>query len=246
MILLSLALTGFAVADLLRWSPDRVSRRRTALAAAGATAVTVALAALSGFQVAGVVVTGAATLTMLAVWLLFDQPPLRHLGSGYPLAWITTILFALVASSGSVDPISGPLDTWYSNLGFPFARSVAIDQFVLGLSAGLFLLSTANRVVRLVLEAAGTPATTSENTLRGGRLLGPMERVVVGAMVLAGEPAGAALIIAAKGLLRLPEIRDSTDQEEGKGDQVTEYFLIGTFSSLLLAAGLSVLVLGAG
>ena len=85
-----------------------------------------------------------------------------------------------------------------------------------------------------------------ESALRGGRLLGPMERLIVGAMVLSGDPGGAALVIAAKGLLRLPEIRSGADQLKGRSDQVTEYFLIGTFSSLLLAAGAGVLVLAAG
>jgi len=166
--------------------------------------------------------------------------------ANYPLAGIALVLVVLFGISGSAGTITGPLGTWYEQLAFPFARHVPIDQFVLGVSASLFLLSTANRIVRLVLDAAGTPALTNENTLRGGRLLGPMERLILGAVVLSGDPAGAALIIAAKGLLRLPEIRDKADERQGKADHVTEYFLIGTFSSLLLAAGAALAVLAAG
>ncbi len=246
MILLSLALLGFAVADLLRWSPEPVARDRAALAVIGATGVTVALAGLGGLQALDLVVVGLTMMVVLAVWVLFDQPLLSRCGPGYPLAWITAVLVVSFAMSGSADTVAGPLKTWYSKLAFPFVRSVDIDQFVLGIGAALFLLSTANRIVRLVLEATGTSATTGESKLRGGRLLGPMERLIVGALVLSGDPAGAAFIIAAKGLLRLPEIRSSTDQMERQSDQVTEYFLIGTFSSLLLAAGTGVLVLGAG
>ncbi len=95
-----------------------------------------------------------------------------------------------------------------------------------------------------MLEAAGTPTAVGERTLSGGRLLGPMERLFVGAMVLSGSLTGAAVIIAAKGLLRLPEIRSSADQLGGAADQVTEYFLIGTFCSLLLASALALLVSG--
>jgi len=156
---------------------------------------------------------------------------------------------AVLALVGSFDPIAGPLLDWHQDLPQGFSTGSA-DAFVMAVAGGLFLLASANRVVRLVLQAAGTPASSGEVKLRGGRLLGPMERVIV----VAGEPAGAALVIAAKGLLRFPEIRESSGGEgsvEG-GDpadrgaaDITEYFLIGTFSSLILAAGVGLLVLGA-
>ncbi len=66
-----------------------------------------------------------------------------------------------------------------------------------------------------------------------------MERLFIGAMVVSGNLVAAAALVAAKGLLRLPEIRDSPKDGD---DQVTEYFLIGTFSSLLIAGTLGALV----
>jgi hypothetical protein len=83
-------------------------------------------------------------------------------------------------------------------------------------------------------------------TLTGGRLLGPIERLFVGAMVISGNLTAAAALIAAKGLVRLPEIRSRNEQASGVADQVTEYFLIGTFSSLLVASLLGALVSGSG
>jgi len=243
-IVLSLALLGFAVADLMRWSPEPVSKTRTSLATLGATAVTLATARLSGLSALDALVIGVITLVVVTIWLLFDRPALKYCGPGYRLGWILAVLLVAFAASGSADTVSGPLGRWYSSLPFAFARSIGIDQFLLGVSAALFLLATANRIVRLVLEAAGTPAATGETTLSGGRLLGPMERLFVGAMVLSGNLTGAAVIIAAKGLLRLPEIRSNADQLEGADDQVTEYFLIGTFCSLLLAGALATLVSG--
>jgi hypothetical protein len=243
-IVLSFTLLGFAVADLLRWSPEPVSQTRTFLASGGATGVTVALASLSGLQSGEVLLVGVVAFAVLLVWLMLDQPAFKRHGPGYPLAWIFVVVLGAFAVSGTTDPISGPVERWYVNLAFPFVRSVPVDQFVLGVSAALFLLATVNRVVRLVLEAAGTPAVVGETTLGGGRLLGPMERLLVGAMVLSGDLTGAAVVIAAKGLLRLPEIRDSADQRKGADDHVTEYFLIGTFCSLLLAGGLAAVVLG--
>lgn len=237
MILLALGLLGLGIVDLVRWSPESVSRGRAGAALIGGVGVSVAVAALSGMGVAAVVSVGAVALVALGVWLILPEAK-----PGWPLAWIAFTLATLVTISGSADPVAGELGAWYSNLAFPFVQHVSIDQFVLGLGAVLFLLATSNRVVRLVLIATGTPPGAGENTLRGGRLLGPMERIIVGAIVLAGDPAAAAVVVAAKGLLRFPEIRS----DRGQPDHVTEYFLIGTFTSLLLATVVGVIILAAG
>lgn len=214
------------------------------MAVAAATIVTSALSALGGLQRLDVLVVGVSMCFVLTVWVLFDKSAPGGTKPGYPLAWILMVVVIAVGVSGSAETLAGPLERWYADLPFAFVQSVAIDRFVLGASAGLFLLATGNRIVRLVLEAARTPAATGEATLSGGRLLGPMERLFVAAMVLSGDLTGAAVIIAAKGFLRLPEIRNSESQQEGKEDHVTEYFLIGTFCSLLLAGGLAAIVLG--
>jgi hypothetical protein len=112
LILLSLALLGFAAADLLRWSPEPVSARRTLLSTIGATAVTLALAGLGGLQTLDIALIDAITVVVLTVWLLFDQPKLGR----YPLAWILVVLPGTFAASGLTDTISGPLERWYSAL----------------------------------------------------------------------------------------------------------------------------------
>jgi hypothetical protein len=66
-----------------------------------------------------------------------------------------------------------------------------------------------------------------------------MERVFIVGLGLAGNLIAASIVIAAKGLLRFPEL-------QSKGEQVrihrlTEYFLVGSFVSWLVA--LSSLVL---
>jgi hypothetical protein len=243
-IWLSLTLLGFGIVDLLRWSPDPVHKTR----ARGATVATAlgiaAVGALAGFGLGRTILVGIVTLIALWVWTHFDYSNTRR--PGYPLAWALLVLVSAFAAAGSGDGVSGPLERWYSNLPFRFAESITVNQFLLGLSAGLFLLATTNRVVTLVLDAAGTPVADNESVLSGGRLLGPMERLLVAAMVLAGDLTGATIVIAAKGFLRLPEIRDRDEKREGKDDQVTEYFLIGTFCSLLIAGALAGVVLGSG
>jgi hypothetical protein len=147
------------------------------------------------------------------------------------LLWLSLVLVALFVCSGSVNPVSGPLERWYEQLDFAFVEVVAVEQFVLGLSAVVFMTASGNRIVRLVLDAAGVSWEKSESAVPGGRVLGPLERLIVFAIVLAGDPAAAAIVITGKGLLRFPEIR-GRDRQPGP-DAVTEYFLIGTFTSLL-------------
>lgn len=243
MILVSMALLGFAVVDLVRWSPSRVSRGRAVAAVIAGAIATVAMAALSGADGAHVPMALAVAGAILSLWVTFDYPPLEG-GAGVPLAWLTTVFVVAFACSGSVDPISGPLGRWYGNLGFEFVTAVSVDQFLLGLSALLFLAASANRIVRLVLDAAGVSLKRSESALTGGRILGPLERFIVFAIVLAGDPAAAAIVVTGKGLLRFPEIR--TEARHPGPDAVTEYFLIGTFTSLVVASLLAVLVLASG
>ncbi|MDQ3724414.1 MAG: hypothetical protein M3335_00750 [Actinomycetota bacterium] len=137
------------------------------------------------------------------MWVGFDyrSPDAKP---GWPLVWILVVFVTLFAFSGSAASIEGPLERWYSNLPFGFVQDVPVDQFVLGLSAALFLMASVNRVVRLVLDAAVTSWEKSEGKLAGGRLLGPLERLIIGAVVLTADPAAAALVVTAKGLLRFP------------------------------------------
>ena len=118
------------------------------------------------------------------------------------------------------------------------------DRALLLLGAFLVQLSTGNVVVRLVLAATGTAhpdergsieADPSAVRLKGGRLLGPMERVFILALALAGQVTAASIVVAAKGLLRFPELSSRGEQE--RIHQLTEYFLVGSFISWLVALG---------
>jgi len=80
-----------------------------------------------------------------------------------------------------------------------------------------------------------------------------MERLVILGLGLAGELGAAGFVIAAKGLLRFPEVQAAArgGVRTGSGsysggpagiDDVTEYFLVGSFVSWILA--LATLALG--
>jgi hypothetical protein len=73
------------------------------------------------------------------------------------------------------------------------------------------------------MELAGT-------VLRGGAWIGALERLAVFAGLAAGFPEGVAVVLALKGVGRFPELR-------GGSGGTTERFIIGTFTSVLWAAG---------
>jgi len=77
-------------------------------------------------------------------------------------------------------------------------------------------------------EAPGVQAAAA--TLRGGRWIGMLERLAVYASILTGFSGGIAVVLAVKGLARYPELRATTDG-------AAERFIIGTFTSVLFAAG---------
>jgi hypothetical protein len=97
--------------------------------------------------------------------------------------------------------------------------------------------------VRSILTLAGSNIGSAETTLLGGRIIGILERWLIFGFVLAGEATAAALVVSAKSLIRFPELSSARDSGTvgAAGDQprpvdvVTEYFLLGSLSSWLLA-----------
>jgi hypothetical protein len=74
-------------------------------------------------------------------------------------------------------------------------------------------------------------ARRAGEVLRGGAWIGALERLAVFATLVAGWGPGVAVVLAVKGLGRYPELRN--DEDTG----VAERFIIGTFTSVLWAAG---------
>lgn len=134
----------------------------------------------------------------------------------------------------------------------PFTRLARspVDEVVLIAGVLTMLFATSNAIVRLVLTAMGTKFMPAEQRLRGGRVIGPLERILIFGLGLAGQATAAALVIGAKGLLRYPELAGLRGESGAGGssartiDVVTEYLLIGSLTSWLLALFPLVLVPG--
>lgn len=248
-------LVGVGFADLVRGGgahPSAEGRARLA----GVLGV-VGAAVLGGLWSPLDVVVLAASLVALLLWLRWSQQSLTT-GSGHVAALASLVGGAvwLVGLSGWAGDVGGPLAAWLGWAHVPGVL-VGVEPGHVLLVAGLLLanLATGNVVVRLVLVAIGAArpsahvATTlgpdASEQLRGGRLLGPMERVLIVGLGLAGQLGAAGLVIAAKGLIRFPELQSKRSEREsvdGVGiDEVTEYFLVGSFVSWLLALGTLVL-----
>jgi len=182
--------------------------------------------------------------------VLWGQTVTRSFATGP--AWVPllvlggSLVLALLCSAWA-SPAGGLLGEWLEATQVPALRGMSADRALLLTGAVLVLLSTGNVIVRLVLVATGTtnPALHDtpddpEQRLKGGRLLGPMERVLIVGLGLAGHLTAASIVIAAKGLLRWPELQSKPEQQWIH--RLTEYFLVGSFVSWLVALGALVLL----
>ena len=191
-----------------------------------------------------------ALVAVAAVVVAWGQTVTRGLGRGPawpPLVLLGAALAVAVLVSGHASPAGGPVGDWLGGAAVPALASLDPDRALLLAGAFGVQLSTGNVLVRLVLAATGTvnPARHGqpddpETKLKGGRLLGPMERVFILALALAGQVTAASIVVAAKGLLRFPELSSRRDQE--RIHQLTEYFLVGSFVSWLVALASLVLL----
>ncbi|MCW2831680.1 MAG: hypothetical protein JWP31_2372 [Aeromicrobium sp.] len=150
--------------------------------------------------------------------------------SSVAVALLAGATAVLVVASGALDFDDAPLQDWYDELAVPRLATVPLDRAALGLGVVLFLATAANAVVRRMLQATGPLVLDEEAQLRGGRLLGPLERWFVFACAVSGNLAAIAIVVAAKGILRFPEI--SQDRPDGMR---AEYVLVGSFVSWALA-----------
>ncbi|MBC2935038.1 hypothetical protein [Nocardioides sp. zg-1228] len=240
---LGILLIGFAVTDLIH----AVRRTRYLPECVGALVAlcTGLLAGLtSGRDVAALL--GIAVVVLL--WGLTVTWGFGHPGpkaARLPLGVFLVALVGAIACSGLAPEASGPLARWLDSLAVGDLDGVGPDRFLLLLGAFAIQLSTGNVLVRLVLKATGTINPRADGAmpptrLKGGRLLGPLERVFILALALGGQVTAASVVVAAKGLLRFPELSSRRDQD--RIHQLTEYFLLGSFVSWLVALGSYVLL----
>ncbi|NYF99335.1 hypothetical protein [Janibacter cremeus] len=273
MSVFAILLVAIGVADLARSIIEQRSTRegdatRWRVHRIGTEAGIVSLwfgAALAGLltTTSGWLLVALATVS-LAAWLLVSGWALtRDRGHVIALSTLAGGLVAQLALAGWAPQAGGALARWITWADLPWSPEPGRALLIAGLA--LVQLSTGNLIVRLVLISTGAMAPgppidrtqaadraqepdQPSDTLKGGRLLGPLERIFILGLGLAGQVTAAGIVIAAKGLIRWPELRSYARPGSAGGrhsdiDTVTEYFLVGSFVSWLVALGALVLAL---
>ncbi len=244
MIALGAFLAVAGVCDLLRATRDTITaRHRFLLVGVGLALFAMALLVLD--LSSGAVLPLALVWTFgLVAWLVTSSAALDATATvTHRRGWRTAAFLSLAVPLAVLFAVGDAVSVGMTVPGFlegTLFTAYPLDEIVLVVGVGLFQLSSANILVRLLLDAIGVPAATNEKKLKGGRVLGPMERLFIILLGHSGQLGAAAVVVAAKGLLRYPELQ-RTAREEGPTD-LSEYFLIGSFTSWLVAiAGLLVI-----
>jgi hypothetical protein len=241
---LGLVLGGIGITDLVRWNSERIGRRTLAgCMLAGVLAA--AVLAWGGVALGTTIGTAVVVALLAAAWAAASGRSLRQGGATWlPLATGIAIVLGAVALSPWSPHLGGRLARWHVEVPFAVLSDADLERLLVVVGCGLLLTSTGNVVVRLVLTAAGSQVARNEQQIKGGRVLGPMERLLVFGLGLSGNVAAASILVAAKGLLRFPELqsyRGELPSGERSGlsgqriDVLTEYFLIGSLTSWSLA-----------
>ncbi|AKK29634.1 hypothetical protein [Mycobacterium sp. EPa45] len=204
--------------------------------------VAVLTAALCGLWHLGDLLLVGIAVVAAAAWELSCTPAERAGGRWQvaPLVLFGAALATLIVLSGLGSAVAGPVGAWVD-----WAPVTGTDPSRIVLVAGVILLQlvTGNQLVRLLLGSVGAVKPAGEpqpsDRLKGGRLLGPMERLLILGLSLAGQLAAATAVVAAKSVIRFPEINAQKARENGGIgiDDVTEYFLVGSFASWIVALG---------
>jgi len=126
-----------------------------------------------------------------------------------------------------------------------------IPAGLMWLALALFLTQTGNRITRAVLLLSGRPidddgkaaGAVPASRLKGGRVIGPLERIFIMVLTVVGASHVVAALMAAKGIVRFPEISAEAKQQDPTAETGTkaEEFLVGSLASWGLAGGAGLL-----
>ncbi len=164
--------------------------------------------------------TAAALILAVLAWVPKAGSMVQIVLSGVMLACLVAVGLLLLAGDG----VDGWLDRWWN---------------VLLLLAGGLAVTGGGPLTTSVLSLVDRGNTRAQSTqkagevLRGGALIGSLERGAIYAALVAGWPEGLAIVLAIKGLARYPELRSPDQPASVTPQAVAERFIIGTFTSVL-------------
>ena len=164
--------------------------------------------------------TAAALILAVLAWVPEAGSIVQIVISGVMLACLVAVGLLLLAGDG----VEGWLERWWN---------------VLLLLAGGLAVTGGGPLTTSVLALVDRGNTRAQSTqkagevLRGGALIGALERGAIYAALVAGWPEGLAIVLAIKGLARYPELRSPDQPASVTPQAVAERFIIGSFTSVL-------------
>lgn len=231
----ALIVLAIAGVDCLGWAIHRVvPARRRWTASLVAVSVWVLLVAGGGLLLGLPLYAAAIVVAIGLVWAPATSaaPP---------------VTLGIIAAIAAVAWLAGPSE-------LPVAHIVAVIAVALflGLSANIVCRAALeaarrsdrpdahaapDRRIRALLERRWSPPPRRDSEMRGGRLIGPLERWLIVALALIGAQGIIAALMAAKGIVRFPEI----SKNAGEGSKAEE-FLVGSLMSWGLAGAGALLI----
>jgi hypothetical protein len=119
------------------------------------------------------------------------------------------------------------------------AHFVAGDNIAVVISGFLIAVFCGNDIVVILTRSIFIDQSDCSEGVGIGsvasKYVGWLERALVFALIVGGQPSAAALAITAKSLARVPDL-----QQHQRG--LAEYFLVGTLSSVIVALGTAIIV----
>lgn len=232
MTLLGLILTAVGGGDLLRVLLPRTCGTGPRLAALSLLLLTLLVTGKAALSLPWWLLTASVVPILLWLSALRIGPPLpmNALSSTSRRQSVLIILFLLLSGALTIaaDAVAR------SPVHLPPAGPWEVPTLTLATGLTLFLIASANGLVRAALRqdagSGGTAVPPVDPQLKGGRWIGPLERLTLTGLLAVGAYPVAAGLIAAKGIVRFPEIQ--ADHENGNK---AEYFLVGSFVSWTLA-----------
>lgn len=256
--MLGVVLLAVGIADLTAAGLAGHPVRDAGWGTATAGLVAVPAGMVTGLGTGGTLAATAVAAGGTSAWLrLRDGPDLDAARAWGALGVLAAIPVLVVLANAAVSPDPSPPLAWLlERSDVPVLTVAAVPRTVASAGLAVALLATANAAVRLVLIAAGPEVARSETRLRGGRLIGAAERLLLFGLAAAGAVIAAGFVLGAKSLLRFPELttlaRSGGTSDEPSGgettlagvDAVTEYFLLGSLVSWTLGLAPALLLTG--
>lgn len=192
------------------------------------------IVALASWAALGLAPAPLLILFVAASHVLVDALKLRYGGAGFAaFATDQAAHLAAIALAAALVPDAYAAGLWTRPHG-PLGPWMPLLPQAMALAAGLIATVWAGGYAVRTLMSALAFTEARDSLPKGGQLIGRLERLMILMLLLADQPDGIGLLIAAKSILRFNELaRDASAPDAGR--RASEYVIIGTLASFAWA-----------